>query len=170
MAQTPDSTSTPYASASDLLLYRDYRSIAQWILDDDTVANEATVLASPKVSTALMAASGEIESACAAGGRYVPADLNALTGASLQMLKELCCSLAFWRLAIRRLINIQKEDISGVADAYDLLEQLRLGQRIFSTTEAQDAGLGESIDMNRVVPGQQRLLTSRMYRFFPRSS
>lgn len=147
MPQTPNSSTTAFATPAELAQFRDYRIMAQWIKDDDTIATYAEFLASPVVQQALLAATGEIETAASVGGRYRRDDLAALTGAALVKLKQLCCDLAFAVLARRRLATVKSEDLSGVEEAYDLLDKLKNGERIFPLQETQDAGLGTDVNI-----------------------
>ncbi len=147
MAQTPDSSSTAYATPSDLIVFRDFRIMAQWILDDNTIPDVSSFLASSVVSQCLLAATGEIETAASVGGRYSREDLAALNGAALVKLKQLCCDIAFGMLARRRLATIQRGDISGLEEAYDLLDKLKKGERIFPFVETESAGNISTVDV-----------------------
>lgn len=145
MAQTPNTTATPYASGSDLVIKRDWRTVGDLITDDDTrPANAAAVAASSVVADAMLTASGEIESSCYYGGRYSTADLTALTGAGQALLKQICCDLAFWILKKRRSPSVNPDQVSGAMEAFEKLDKLRLGEKIFPFTETADASLGES--------------------------
>src|SRR5215475_13456156 len=98
----PLSSQTAYASVEDLLLRYDSRTIGQLVSDMNTPVAADKLKANDTVLAALMDASGSLESACVAGNRYLPSDLQNLTGASQGFLKMLTCDLAMGRLVLRR--------------------------------------------------------------------
>lgn len=117
----------------------DVRTLGDLLSDTNTRLTAAQVQASTVLETLLLEASGEVETACIAGQRYLPEDLDALEGASLQKLKGIVCGFAFSLLMDRR-PNIIAEAPKRVKDALVLLEQLRGGERIFSLAGAAEAG------------------------------
>ena len=146
---TPDSTTTAYASPSDLVVYHDWRQVSDWAHDDDTRdANQSACIADPtgNISRALLWSSGQVESACSAGVGYQPADLAALAGAGREFLKGLVCDLALNRLARRR-FRLQSADAYPAAEAFASLDRLRKGEWIFGLIEAEQAGVGGDVDL-----------------------
>jgi phage gp36-like protein len=142
---TPVSTGTAYATATDLIAYHDVRQIGDWCEDGGAILSPANIATDPNVATALLRASGEVEMACFAGGRYAPTDLQALTGASQAALKGLVCDLAFWHLGKRRIPDPSK--IAGYKEAREMLDALREGKLIFGLQEVADAGVMDEIDI-----------------------
>lgn len=143
--QTPNTTAVPYATGTDLVTKRDWRTVGDLITDNDVrPPNAAAVAASPIVADALLTASGEIESSCYYGGRYSTQDLVALTGAGQALLKQICCDLAFWILKKRRSPALTPDQVSGAMEAFEKLDKLRLGEKIFPFEETADASLGET--------------------------
>jgi hypothetical protein len=141
-------SSTPYCTAVLFTTFHDWRHAADLLADDDTrLADEATVQANTKLEKFLMVASGVVESACLVSGRYKPADLTALTGATQAILQQLVADLAFWLMTRRRWPDTKPQDVPGAGDALELLERLRLGERIFGLQEVADAGLATTTDM-----------------------
>lgn len=148
------SSGTAYAAPADLTDLRSWVAVADLLEDPATstatptrTANRAAVEGHPLVARALKWASGELESAVTAGTRYVPDDLNNLyAGASVgkEMLIGLVCDLAFWWLTKRRKTGARIEDIAGVFDAFEKLDRLKRGDRIFPFTDTQAAGLPET--------------------------
>lgn len=142
MAKQPNSSSSAYATVDDLLRYYDWRNVADLINDVDNAPRPSreTVEADADgvVAAALGSASGQIESACLVAGRYQPEDLAALTGVSQKFLVKLTCDLAFWELTIRRVPDADETTVAK--HALEVLDRLRLGERIFGLTETQDAG------------------------------
>lgn len=143
MPQTPDTASSPYCTAADLLVYHDWQQVAMLVRDgDDALPDKTATAASAIVAAVLLAASGELESACLIGQRYTPADLAALTGASAARRSKLVADLAFWRLAQRKQpMSANPDAVPGAKEALAELDRLRNGERIFSFTESAEAGL-----------------------------
>lgn len=147
MAQTPNSTATPYCSAAVLFQFHDWQQIADMLRDGESPRPtkmrllDATSTEGAQLVNMLLAASGELESACQVGARYSPADLAALTGAGLLRLKKLTADLAFWLICeFRQPATADPKSIPGAAKALEALEQLKDGKRIFSFTESGTAG------------------------------
>ncbi len=144
---TPLSSSTPYCSNTLFTTFHDWRNVADLLSDDDTrLADEATVQGNAKLATLLLVASGEVEAACLVSGRYTPSDLNALNGSTQALLQKLTADLAFWRITQRRWPDANPSGVAGAQAALDLLERLRLGERIFGLQEVADAGLPGASD------------------------
>ncbi|MGH2621024.1 MAG: hypothetical protein ACRDHG_10710 [Anaerolineales bacterium] len=136
---TPVSTATTYCSAADFVKYIDVRMIRDLVRDDGTRANLADMLTEPVLTEALLAASGEVESACLVGNRYTPTDLLALTGASAAKLRRMVAWLAVDIIYERR-GYVDRELPAGIEKAENGLERLRQGERIFGLQEQMDAG------------------------------
>lgn len=139
---------TPYCTPARLALYHDRRSLADLCRDESAPpAMPATVLASPVILAALEAASGLVNAACLAGGRYKPSDLVSLADAGKAYLEKLTADLAYWGLAQRRSpISANLSNVPGAAQAYEELDRLRNGERIFAFAESADAGLPSVTD------------------------
>lgn len=169
---TPRSTPVPYCPQALLLVYHDWQQVADLVRDGDAPRpTQAEVSTNSGAGTivyrALLAASGELESACIAGKRYAPADLSGLTGAGLELLQATVAHLAFWRLAQRRQpISADPSRVPGALQALQLLQMLRDGERIFPTDEAADAGLPADVDTTRNNPNRCRRVVSVARRFF----
>ena len=73
-------------------------------MDDGTQATLTQMETNARLAAALMAASGQVESALLASKRYSVADLEALNGASVQYLKQLVADLAFYKLLTARAV------------------------------------------------------------------
>lgn len=156
MALTPNTTSTPYITASDLFRFVDWRVIADLVSDDDTAPRptraalaDAGTDEGAVVVEHLLAASGELETACLAGGRYDPEDIQAMSGAGLRYLKRLVASLTFWSLAQKREpASADPDKVAGAGATLAVLEQLRKGERILPFAETQAAGGGPTTTPN----------------------
>lgn len=94
----------------------------------------------------LLAGAGRIESVCLIGRRYTPEDLQALTGASAQMLVKLNADVSFWQLNQRRQpVSSDPRNVPGAMDAVELMKALRDGEAIFGFVESANAGLPDVV-------------------------
>ena len=133
------SSSSSYATPTQLLVYHDVRGMGDLINDDGTRATSATVLASATVQEHLNAASGMVEASCLKAGRYTPTDLGTtLTGVSKELLVKIVCELAWWSLYTRR--NPMANMTPSATWAYQQLDALEKGKEIFGFTEHSLAG------------------------------
>ncbi len=163
MPQTPLTGSTPYLTRARLWLYKDSRPVRELIADDDTIPDQATAEASEVLLAALVGASGEVEEYAMVGGRYLPADLAALTGNAAGRLEGLVADLAFWRLSKRRWPRLTIDEVSGAAEALAALERLAAGETIFGTVEAVAASVPGTTTLD---PGDDRRTVRHASRFF----
>jgi hypothetical protein len=173
VAQTPLSATTPYCSVADLFVYHDSDQVADALRQGNAARPSLAAMADPtseaggRLLRFLLAASGRLEAVCLIGRRYVPEDLQALTGASLEMLKKLVADLAFWQLAQRRQPGTaDPKTVPGALEALEMLKALRDGETVFGFEETADAGLPD------VIPARPDLLLTpnavgRARRIFP---
>ena len=139
MTQEFIGSASSYASNDDMAVRYDVRTLGDLLSDSNTRLTSSQVTASTVLTALLEEASGDIELACIAGERYLPEDLDALEGVSEQKLIGLVCDIAFSRLMDRR-PNVISEAPRRVKDAFDTLNMLREGARIFSLGGAAEAG------------------------------
>lgn len=173
MSVTPLSTSTPYCSASDFLTRYDYRPIAQLMNDADSASVTRNNLLNVPTATdegnrlleILMECSGEVEAAALLGKRYTPAELMALTGASLAYLKRLVADLAIGRCYERRpMVNPWA---AATQTARQLLNAIGSGEAIFGTQEAADASLLEARqETMQQIDNRKGVVTGKMRGYF----
>ena len=159
MAQTPLTGSSAYATNADFLERYDARTVGDLLSDQGKRLQPSSISGSTRLTALLQQVSGEIEVAAVAGKRYQPEDLTALTGNAQQFLVGMVCDLALWRLLNRRPM-IQQMPLQ-CQQAFQLLELLRGGERIFPTDEAADAG----VNIERVSE-TDCLLTEKAKRYF----
>jgi hypothetical protein len=138
------SSATAYTTPAHFLITYDARDVADLLNDFGTRVNPANILvpATPPYTTLvsfLNRGAGLIEAACVASNRYTPTDLQALTGVSQEMLMELNDHMAYWKLWSRR-PNRSKPLPADTELSFQLLDQLRQGERIFAFAEAAKAG------------------------------
>ncbi len=172
MALTPNSSATAYAAPSDLFLRYDIRTIADLVSDTGSRLggspnpNAATVAASPRLLTLLLVNSGRVEASCVKGQRYLPTDLQALTGVSKQYLVQIVCALTMGDL-FRARPDIGKPD-ETYQEACESLKALADGEQIFAFVETEAAGVMEN-QVNTPGDVENRFLTTvQMRRLFGR--
>ena len=192
---SPNSSITAYATGEDMLQSRDWRQVADLLQDPTTRTGASTSPASRVAALALFTtedavgyralrwASGQIEAAVTCGARYSPEDMLELTesqtasqaqggGSGYTVARDLivglCCDLAFWWLVKRRKPGVKPDQVAGVQEALDLLERLRLGERVFPIGESQQAGLASVVplDTETRVTEAAEPLSVRAGRFF----
>lgn len=151
-----------FATPTDLVARVDVRWLGLLVKDDGTLATQAEVLASTRVAAALESAAGFILAYALQGGRYTRAMLDALTGYSLALLKQLNCDLAAAIIAESRQVPLAEveKSVPGYGRTMAFLEQLQLGNVIFDVDAAVDAG---SPKLARNNPGY---LVPNMTRYF----
>lgn len=140
MAKTPVSGMAPYAAPADYLLAVDVRHSGDLARDDGTQATPAELLTDPRLAFALARASGMVEAAVMVSGRYTVADLQALAGNSLALLKHITCGLTVQVMRQVRAMN-EESDLPIYKDAVALLAALHEGKNIFAFSETVEAGL-----------------------------
>jgi phage gp36-like protein len=144
------SSVVPYASAADMSDRFDARTLGQLCSDSNVpiglvngqvvATTLATIAASSPMQSALMTASGQIESACLVGGRYSAEDLLALEStASGMLLRQLTCDLAMM-LLIRRRPNYKVPVPESYTQSQEFMQLLAAGERIFGLQDPVSAG------------------------------
>jgi phage gp36-like protein len=132
-----------YATPADLLKRYDARTVGQLVSDNGISSNRQDLQDHPVLLAMLEDASGEIDSAVLQAKRYSTADLAALTGNTLALLKRITCTIAFGLLWERRPWSDDEDDGRQQAQkrARDLLADLRKGVAVFDVEAAEEAGL-----------------------------
>jgi len=127
-----------YAEPADLVKRFDAREVAQ--LASDTGEPVGSVTLDPVVLLALEDASGDIDSALLAAGRYTADDLEGLEGNSLALLKRMTCELAMVYLMERRPDLSEEQTRRHEAIRKRHLEPLRQGVNVFGLEATVEAG------------------------------
>lgn len=125
-----------YASISDFNARYDSRVIAQ--LSNDTNSSSAN---SSNVQAMLDDATAQINSAALQGSQYTVDQLTALVLTGDTMLVRMNCDLALELIAQRRSMGLSGRLQEQTKRSLDLLEALRLGQRIFNIGANRTADL-----------------------------
>lgn len=158
-----------------MLDYVDWRIVAECLRDDDDAPPplRATIVSATSdagvlLNQLLMAASGELESACLARELYTAADLAALTGATAARLQEIVAGLTLQRLFGRRMpISGRPEDIPAVRSAAEALDRIGKGERIFGLVDQADAGDGMTpITTADTIRSRERYTVTEASRYF----
>ncbi len=137
---TSISSPTPYCTPNQSLAYVDARQWGDVLLDNNTRERQASLPNDAYFNEQLLAAAGDIEAACLAGERYTILDLQGLTGASAAYLRKLNAWLCYGNLFMRR--RPASAELPVMATwAFNVLDQLRSGARIFSLQAPAAAGL-----------------------------
>lgn len=130
---------------------------------------DATNPAGVKLAMHLGIGAGEIESKCARTKRYLPEDLQALTGVSRMLLQKLNAARGMWSLCQNlKPLTARPDEVPMATESAVMLEELNQGLAIFTFEETEDAGLPS------VVPARPQMLVTpnvvaRAYRLFPDS-
>lgn len=161
---TPTSAANGYADNADALAFHDRRLLAQLVSDTGSEVTVEALPTDPNLAKLLRSASGRLESAALSGKRYTVADLQALTGSSLEYLKQIVVDLAVGRLLWRRYPERGKPDIYHAAE--EVLHQLIMGEAIFGLVEVQDAGVMETVERATSDAEDPNRIATRARRYF----
>jgi phage gp36-like protein len=171
---------TPYALGTDLVkrydidligdLCQDNREELDWQSDITVLTEHVNVV------SALEDASGEIEVAMQAGGRYTVDQLrelayptsSATNNNTRKHLTRITCAIAMSILAERRLDKVSMETADWLRKtAKAFLDQLRRGENVFGIQAHVEAGTIDISTVEAIQIQDLNLLTERMSRFFP---
>jgi len=159
---------TAYATGTDLIARYDVDLIGDLATDDRETLDRDLVASNVKVATALADGSGEVEVALMAGGRYTIAQLQSLTGNSLNHLKQIVCGLAMAALYRRRPEAARREMIEDLTrDAREAIRSLRRGENVFGIAENIEATVPELTGPSAIDLEERNDVTVRMGRYFP---
>jgi phage gp36-like protein len=159
---------TAYATGDDLVIRYDIDLVGDLSTDERESMDRDEVASSPRVAAALGDASGEVEVALLAGGRYSVEQLQGLSGNALNHLKQIVCGLAMAALYRRRPESADREFIESITkNARDAIQALRRGENIFGLQEVIDAGIVELTGPSAIDIRNRNDLSVRMGRFFP---
>lgn len=158
---------TAYATADDLIERYDER-IVRDLLSDDGVPVSKKLTTVDRLTSQLTAASGRVEAAALCGKLYTTEQLEALTGNSLALLKELVCDLTMIRLIMRRPEKFDDEHRKVLREeTEEYLSMLRKGERLFDIDANIEAGL-PSIDGPTATTYQRlNMIPDRVKNYYP---
>lgn len=157
-----------YATGADLIDRYDVDLIGDLSTDDRETQDRAAVATNGKVLSALEEASGEVDAALLAGGRYSVEQLEGLGSKATAYLKAIVCALAMRSLHERRPGAADKETMERlVSRATDALKKLRSGENVFGLDEHIAAGRMTTEGPSAIEIQNRNDLTARMGRYFP---
>lgn len=156
-----------YADAFDLVDRKSAQTIGDLVSDSGEAVDEGDLSSNARVTAALDSASGAIESALLAGGRYSTADLGSLSGNGLAYLKMITCDIAMTYLFARK-PTTSVDEYKAAQDLADVhLERLRKGERIFNIAEVVTAGVPSYSGPTVPELRELNLIRDRTNNYFP---
>jgi len=156
-----------YATAAQLFDHHDIRTISRLASDSGGELNRQDLATCSKVTSALTAASGEVDAALLAGSRYSPSDLSGLSGNAAAHLVQMTCDITMSRLFRRRPALDPDLAKSYHEVAREHLEALRKGVNVFNLT-SQQAKMHPTVDGPTSLEYQQNnLLPDRTKHYYP---
>ncbi len=158
-----------YANGDDLTARYDIDLVGDLATDERETLDRANVATHPHVLTALEDASGEVDAALLAGGRYTVAQLQALSGPAASHLKAIVCGLAMAALHDRRPEAVDQTTIERLTKrSMEAIRALKRGENVFGLDEHVDAGRTLLRGPSAVDITNRNGLASRMgTRYFP---
>lgn len=157
-----------YADGDDLVARYDIDLVGDLATDDRESLDRDDIPTHPHVLVALDDASGEIDAALKAGGRYTAAQLAGLTGNDLAFLKRIVCGLAIAAMHERRPEALDSATVERLTKrALDAITELRGGKNVFGLEEHFEAGLPDTGGPTALDLETRNDLSTRMGRFFP---
>jgi phage gp36-like protein len=157
-----------YATGQDLIDRYDVDLVGDLATDDRATQDRDLVATSVKVAVALEDASGEVEAALLAGGRYTVNQLSGLTGGALSHLKRIVCGLAMAALYQRRPEAADGDMIDRLTkNSRDAIQALMRGENVFGLPSVIDASVIDIGGPSVVDLENRNDLTVRMGRYFP---
>ena len=161
----------PYATGDDLVARYDIDVIGDLASDERETLERRDVSGHPHVLAALEDASGEVDAALLAGGRYSAEQLETLSGSAASYLKSIVCGLAMAALHERRPEACEADLIERLTKkAKDAIQSLRRGENVFGIPEVVDATRTELSGPSAMDLRNRNGLAERMGRFFPHSN
>jgi hypothetical protein len=170
MGLTPNSSSSPFCTPSQMMSFYDVNLMGQLCSDSGTPITVAALPSNTNFLNAIQGAAGDLELACVTGGRYLPSDLTNLANSGSNgsfILAKLNASLAFQTLRERRGYYDHSE-WPDLERAQETLEKLRLGERCLPFVESEAAGDGTQQPMGWNSQRKIPLATQVARRFFGR--
>ena len=169
---TSNSSALAYAAPSDLFALYDIRTVADLCSDTgqrlggSPNPNASVVATSARLLKLLLVNSGRVEASVVKGQRYLPTDLQVLTGASQQYLIQIVCALTMGDL-FRARPDLGKAD-DTYREACEALKALAEGEQIFAFVETEAAGVMTDYVETRADVDARNLTTRSCYRLFGR--
>lgn len=154
-----------YLTNTQFLQCFDARLVGDLVQDTNTRESPSELASDPNLTYILNQASGWVETACFTGSIYSAADLAALPENSLALLQRLVADIALVLLCQRR-GRSYKDKYPLLDESLKLLDQLRLGARVFDLPNQEAAGLASNNVVSLATIQSAQWITST-YQYFP---
>jgi phage gp36-like protein len=157
-----------YATGEDMVKLYDIDLVGDLAQDTREPVNQPAVKSLPNLLHVLELATGEIDVALIAGGKYSPDQLAILTTSSKAHLVRVTCAIAMALLFERRPSQAFMEMAKMFQEKADrYLKYLRNGTNLFNIEENKAASTIELQTVTAVEIDSLNLLPTRMSSFFP---
>jgi hypothetical protein len=167
---TPNDSLTPYCTPTRMLQAYDVRTLGDLLQDGDQRMTPLDVQNSPILYVLLQEASGWFESAIIVGSKYsvqAVQQVMAENGNGASFISGLIAGIAMWMCFDRRPEKASKYELPAKAQlAMEMLDRLRLGERILPLQENANAGLPSSMVLTPAIVWNQNLATTQAFRYF----
>ena len=156
-----------YVTVAELLKRFDHRDIGGLVSDDNSQVLEPDLTLDAKLLTCIGDASGDIDAALLAGGRYIATDLEGLTGNALNKLRRMCSEITMFYLLDRRpLFNAERlESYEQMRNRH--LKRLQSGENVFNLDEHVTAGVASVDGPSTQNFNDLNLFRDRVRNYFP---
>ena len=157
-----------YCSAAQFLKRFDDRDVRDLVSDTGTAVTTGAIATDEILLQVLDDASGDIDAALQAGGRYSAADLSGLTGNNANKLERMTAEIAMLYLLERRpsFNPDQLERFEKIRNRH--LEPLRKGTNIFALADAITAGAASVDGPTTQNYTDLNLVRDRVQNYYPR--
>ncbi len=157
-----------YVTVTQLLERYDWRTIADLVSDTDVPVTLTDLQTDTKLAMAIADASGDIDSALRACGRYSTTDLSTLIGNSGSLLQRICSEIVIAYLFDRRpAYNVDLLDIYRKGKK-EHLDKLANGTNIFDLPAVVAAGVPSIDGPTTIEYDNLNLLRDQTRNYFPR--
>jgi len=159
-----------YATPNDMLNRFDANVLGDLLPDNGVQENTTQIGTDAKLAAILATASGEVESACLAGGMYLITDLQGLADNAQALLIDLVCSVAMCRLLRRRPSDSFDELRSSICqEARQQINELRQGKAVFGNTkDATDGQVADTTGITTIDVNNLHMWRDQTQNYYPR--
>lgn len=154
----PTPVLTAYATPANLQTYCDWREIGNLVKDANEEESANDQLTDPIIISCLNRAAGEIETALMVSGMYSIANLQALTGNSLEVLIGTNCDGALYWIYRRKPLMFPDKLKTYKEQFYETLEKLKTGENVFNLIANINAGTPEAFGLTIVEEARSGLV------------
>jgi len=158
---------TAYALPADLIARKSSQTLGQLVTESGTAVSAANLLSDAVLQAAIDSAAGAVDAALLQAGRYIPSDLQGLSGNSQAYLVHIVCEIAMAYLFARK-PTYRTDDYEAQLKIHDLyLERLRRGENIFNIQKVVNAGTPTYEQPSVAITQSLGLMRDRTYNYYP---